>query len=408
MHPRISVGLLLLSIAGTIPAAGCRPSSPGPAASAPAAADYYCPMHPSYRSDRPGECPICHMELVLSEGPGESAGAGLVAGRATAEIPPHLQARIGLATAEVVRAPFVRTIRAAARVELDERGLSLVSLRYGGWIEELFVRATGEPVRAGDPLFSVYSPELYEAQRSYLFARKSMAPDDEAVASLRERLSLWSMTEEQIAALETRGEPETRTLVLAKAGGVVTRREAALGLRFEAGATLFEISDLSTVWVVADVYQDELPLVRVGAVASIELGSAFGPPLEGRISFLYPTLEESTRTARVRIEVQNPDGSIRPGLYATARIACDLGEQTLVDVDAVIDTGTRRIAFVESAAGVFEPREIELGARDGGRAVVLAGLEPGEKVVARATFLVDSESRLKAALSVHAAHRGPH
>jgi RND family efflux transporter MFP subunit len=178
----------------------------------------------------------------------------------------------------------------------------------------------------------------------------------------------------------------------------VIRREATLGMRVEAGATLFEIADLSTVWVIADIYEEEIPLVKTGARASIELPSAPGATIDGVVTFVYPTLAEATRTARVRIEVPNPDGSLRPGSYATARIASDLGEQLVVDVDAILDTGTRRIAYVEVTEGSFEPREVELGARSGGRAVVLSGLDAGERVVASAAFLVDSESRLKAAL----------
>ena len=202
--------------------------------------------------------------------------------------------------------------------------------------------------------------------------------------------------------------------MVAPAGGTVLRREALPGMRVEAGATLFEIADLSTVWVLADVYAAELPEVAVGAEASIERASDPGRRIPGRIGFVPPTIAEATRTARVRIEVPNADGGLRPGEYATVRIASDLGPQIVVGVDAVLDTGTRQLTFVETGEGRFEPREISLGARSGGEAVVLAGLREGERVVDGATFLVDSESRLRSTIrgpapaspAAHAGHGG--
>jgi Cu(I)/Ag(I) efflux system membrane fusion protein len=324
--------------------------------------------------------------------------------RATTTLPVDLQKRIGLATELVEKKPFSRVIRAAARVEVDERKLSAVSLRYGGWVEDLQVRAVGDSVRPGDPLLSIYSPELYEAQQTYLASKAALPATDDAVKSSRQRLSLWDMTEEQIRALEARSEPEPRTTVLAKTGGIVTRRDALLGMRFEAGATLYEIADLSSVWVIADVYAPEIPLVRIGAEARIEFASAPGERTTGRITFVYPTISETTRTARARIEVENKDLARRPGEYATVEILADLGEQVLVDVDAVIDTGTRKLVFVAAGEDRFEPREVTLGARSDGRAVVLSGLSAGERVVSSATFLVDSESRLRSALPARAEH----
>jgi Cu(I)/Ag(I) efflux system membrane fusion protein len=361
--------------------------------------EYYCPMHTFYRSDKPGNCPICSMQLVR-QGEGEGAPAdGGVSGHAPVAIPADLQRRIGLSTSVVERRPFARTIRASGRVEVDEHRLSVVSLRYGGWIEELRVRATGEPVRAGDELFSVYSPELYEAERTYLAARAALPEGDETVKSARERLRLWEMTEEQIRDLEERGEPATATPVLSKTAGIVTRLDAVRGKRFESGATLFEIADLSEIWIVADLHEAEIALVKVGAEVSIQFASSSGaPPTTGRVAFLSPTLSEATRTARARIELANADGRLLPGEYATVSIQASLGDALVVDVDAVIDTGTRQLAFVETAEGMFEPREVALGARSDGQAVVLSGLAAGEKVVARATFLVDSESRLKSTL----------
>ncbi len=397
--------ILALGLASLAGLACSRPPTAEEAAQAGASApkgEYYCPMHTFYRSDKPGNCPICSMQLVRRrDGQGAPAEGG-VAGHASVAIPVDLQRRIGLSTSVVERRPFSRTIRASGRVEVDERRLSVVSLRYGGWIEDLRVRATGESVRPGDELLSVYSPELYEASRTYLAVRAALPQGDETVKSARERLRLWEMTEEQIRELETRGEPATATPVLSKTAGIVTRLEAVRGKRFESGATLFEIADLSEIWIVVDAHEADIALLKVGAEVSIQLASSAGsPPTQGRIAFVFPTLSESTRTARARIELANPDGRLLPGEYATVSIQSDLGEQLVVDVDAVIDTGTRQIAFVESSEGAFEPREVRLGPRSDGRAIVVTGLAAGERVVASATFLVDSESRLKSTLHSH-------
>ncbi len=401
------IGSIALAFFACVPAPACNRSPTASAApQAARAADLYtCPMHTSYRSDRPGSCPICSMALVRVTEDVPASGRSAVAGHATVAIPIEQQRRIGLATATVERGPFARAIRAVARVEVDERGLSSTSLRYGGWIEDVNVRTTGETIRPGEALFSIYSPELYEAQRTYLAVRAALPAGDEATKSARERLLLWDMSAAQVLELEERGAPEKATPVLAHTAGVVTRREAVRGMRVEPGTTLYEIADLSTVWVVAELHEGEAALVHAGARASIELASAPGETITGTVAFVPPTLSDATRTVRARIEVANAEGRLKPGQYATASIAVDAGEQLTVDVDAVLDTGARRIAFVETSEGVFEPREVALGPRSGGRAVVLSGLAAGEKVVARATFLVDSESRLKYALPTGARAR---
>jgi Cu(I)/Ag(I) efflux system membrane fusion protein len=338
------------------------------------------------------------MDLVPTQANRPEAAASRVQDRAPVEIDAPGRERIGLSTSLVEKKAFARRIRAAGSVEADERSLSVVSLRFSGWIEELRVAATGDPVRPGDALFSVYAPELLETERTYLAARRSLPEGDAVVRAARDRLILWSLTEDQVRDLETLSEAPRTTEILARTGGVVTRRDAVLGKRFEPGETLFEIADLSKVWVTAEVYEEELPLVRAGMPATIEVAGIRDRDLEGRVEFVQPTISRTTRTGRVRIVVENGDGSLRPGAFATVTLAAELGEQVLVDVDAVLDTGARQLAYVEIAEGRFEPREVRLGARSDSRAVVLSGLEPGERVVVHATFLVDSESRLRSAL----------
>jgi len=371
------------------------------------AATYYCPMHPTYTSDRPGDCPICNMKLVpMKKGP--PVGESDVEGHAVITIDEHRRQLIGVRTGVVERARVEQSVRAVGRVEYDEKRLSSVNLRVGGWVEELFLKTTGEEVRPGDPLFSLYSPELIEAQRNYLLAlqgtseRAQPAGGGElassAVRAARERLFLLDQSEQQIRELEAAREVPRATTFFAKTGGVVTRRDIVQGTRIEPGVDLYELADLSTVWVHADVYEYELPLIRVGLPAFIQLSSQPGEPVAGEVVFVYPYLNEGTRTAQVRVEVPNDDRRLKPGMYATLFVAADLGEQLVIDDQAVLDTGTRQLVFVDLGEGRFEPREVQTGEHVDGRVVVLDGLAQGERIVVSGNFLVDSESRLKAAL----------
>jgi RND family efflux transporter MFP subunit len=369
------------------------------------ASQYYCPMHPTYVSDRPGDCPICNMKLVPMKSGPQVIDSG-VEGRATIALDEHRRQLIGVRIGEVEIAKVEQSVRAVGRVEYDERRLSAVNLKVGGWVEELFVKSTGEEVRPGDPLFSLYSPELIEAQRNYLLARQAAAHEPEgdsialaSVRAARERLVLLDQGEEQIRALESAGDVPRATTFFAKTGGVVTKRDVVLGARVEAGMDLYELAELSTVWVHAYVYEFELPLVRPGLKAWIQLSSQPGEPISGEVVFVYPYLNEDTRTASVRIEVPNEDRRLKPGMYSTVFVPVDLGEQLVIDDQAVLDTGERQLVFVDRGDGHFEPREVRVGEKvDGGRVIVLDGLSEGEKVVISGNFLVDAESRLKSAL----------
>ena len=389
---------------------------------------YYCPMHPGYRSDRPGECPICHMQLLPLQAGGESSSMPGVTDHATVTIRPERQQLIGVQTALVESKPAVQTVRAVGRVDYDETRLSAVSLKYGGWVEELFVKSVGQPVAKGDPLLSIYSPELFEAQRTYAFAQAALpaplvsgpasgpaAPTrlgDDIADSARRKLLLWDMTESQVSALNAGRDAPKATQVLSQVQGVVTRRDVVAGAHVEPGQTLYELADLSSVWIDAEVYETESAAIAVGATATIDVEALPGERLEGRVTYIYPYLDEATRTVRVRVEVGNPDGRLKPGMYATVSIAIDLGPRLVIDDQAILDTGTRQLVFVALGEGRFEPREVTLLWRGDGEAVVLSGLDEGERVVTSGNFLVDSESRLRAALSqpaggAHEPHEHP-
>ncbi|MFY9345029.1 MAG: efflux RND transporter periplasmic adaptor subunit [Planctomycetota bacterium] len=386
---------------------------------------FYCPMHPTYTSDRAGTCPICNMNLVPLD-PGDQATASKVPGHAVVKIRPERLQLIGVKFGTATKQKVETTIRAVGRVDYDERRLSAVSLKVAGWIEELPVNATGQLVRKGDPLLVLYSPELLEAQRNFLLAAESVAapgaaaPEStrtfaqEALQSARDRLLLWDLTAEQIAELAAKKEPQTRVAFRAKVQGIVTKRNVVLGGAVQPGMDLYEIADLSGVWVLADVYEYELHEVSVGQAATVTLATRPGDSLAGKVAYVYPYLNEPTRTVRVRIEVPNPDGLLRPGMYGNVELAVDLGERLVVDEQAVVDTGGRTIVFVALGEGRFEPREVKLGARSSGLAVIDHGLAEGEKIVTSGNFLVDSESRLKSALiegnkeggDEHAGHGG--
>lgn len=377
---------------------------------------YQCPMHPSYTSDLPGECPICGMDLVLVKE--EQADTSAVRGRATVSATPEKQRLIGLKLGTVEKKPFTKTIRAVGRVEYNERLLSAVNQKFAGWVERLHVSAVGDVVGKGAPLFEIYSPELVEAQLSYLVAldawkrAKDQGLADAAsfagrnMKSARERLLRWDIAEEQIQALETAKEPPPRTPILAKVQGVVTKRNIVLGAYVQPGADLYEIADLTTVWVRADVYAYEMPDLKVGAEAEVRLPSLPGEPLTGRVVYVYPYLNEQTRTVSIRLEVPNGDGRLKPGLFANVTLRIDLGEQLTLDDQAILDSGTRQIVFVQAGEGRFVPQEVVVGARSDGRAVILKGLYGGERIVVSGNFLVDSESRLKAALKESGAAGG--
>ncbi len=387
------------------------PAAEGRAPAEKGEAIYYCPMHPAYTSDKPGDCPICNMSLVKLEDDGGADETGsTVEGHATVTVRPAQRQLIGVTTGPVERKAVKKPLRTVGRVGYDERKLSAVALKFSGWIEELGVKAVGEEVKKGQSLLSIYSPELLESQRNYLVtleasraggahpAAGAAAALEQSLRSARDRLLLWDLTEEQIQEIEAKKEPLLRMEVRSKTSGVVTERNVVQGEYVEMGKVLFRLADLSTVWIDADIYEPEVALVKPGDAAKVTLPSFPGEAFEFKVTYIYPTLDQETRTVRARLEAENAGGKFKPGMYAQAAIEVDLGVQMVVDDGAVLDTGTRQIAFVDLGDGRLEPREIKAGQRAAGLIVVLEGLKEGERVVTSATFLIDSESRLKAAL----------
>ncbi len=424
---------------------------------------YHCPMHPTYVSDRPGDCPICNMKLVpikdneqpaavnaapdpiksvkpgqfycpmgaefISDAPGSCPKCGMklvekkpdaeptahgsrgVEGRTGVYIPADKRQLIGMRLSPVEMRDLAFILRATARVEHDESRLTRIAPRFSGWIRSVKVNFTGAPVEKGEPLFMVYSPELFTAEKEYLLALKNYdkqkdSPDDDQrqsakrlLESSRRRLTLWQISNEEISELERRGAPADELLFRAPFSGHVVAKTAVEGKAFMAGETLYEIADLSHLWLRASVFESEMPLLAVGQDAVIKFPYLGKQSLPARITFIYPHIDPLTRRGEIRLELDNPGHLLRPDMWANVEINVVLGRKLSVPASAVIDTGTRYVAFVDGKDGHLEPRELKIGAKTDDYYEVLDGVKEGEKVVTRALFLVDSESQLKSAIS---------
>lgn len=309
-----------------------------------------------------------------------------------------------------------RKIRAVGTVTASERGLYTVSPKFEGWITTLFVNTTGATVRRGQPLLAAYSPQLVTAQEEYRVALNSLqamrGASPEARSNMQslvdaglQRLRNWDIADGDLADLKA-GKPVTRSLPLrSPADGVVIDNGARAGMRFMPGEVLFQIADLSTVWVVANVFEQDLSVLRTGQDASVSLTAYPERKFSGKVTFVYPTVQPETRTARIRIELPNPTGLLKPELYGTVEINAGETEAAVsIPESAVLDSGLRRVVLIELGGGAFEPREVELGARGAGYVEVLSGVEVGERVVVDGNFLIDAESNLKAALGTLGGH----
>lgn len=373
---------------------------------------YNCPMHPYYTSDRPGECPICGMDLVpVEESDGHAGHESHVEGFASLELDPRQQQLIGVTTAPVERKAVNRNVRAVGTVVPDERRVSVVHSKVSGWIDKLYVDATGQPVAAGQPLLSIYSPEVYATQEEYLIASESarelgssrsedVARGTEALKdAAARRLEYWDIRPGELERLAEAGRPLKALTLRSPYGGYVMDKHAQVGMYVQPGMPLYTVADLSRVWIEADIYEYEMPFVKVGQRVTVTLPYYPSEPLEGTVKFIYPFLNAKSRTARVRIDVANPDLKLKPAMFADINVEQELGEQLVVPSEAVLDSGKRKIVFVAHDGGHFEPREISVAARLDDYYVVAAGLREGEEVVTSGNFLLDSESRIKGALA---------
>jgi Cu(I)/Ag(I) efflux system membrane fusion protein len=326
--------------------------------------------------------------------------------REPVRLSPAQAGAIGVTYTVVQRGPLERTVRTVGQVVPAESRVTEVTAKIDGFVERLFVDATGMSVRRGAPLLTIYSPMLVAAQEELLTAKRLAASLDSSdvdawrnaqglVDASRRRLAYWDISADQIDRIEHTGEV-TKTLTLAAPfDGVVLEKMVVAGQAVMAGMKLYRIADLRTVWIEGAVFEQDLAFVRVGAPVRAELAAYPGRPIDGRVTFVWPTVDEQSRTARVRVVFPNPGGLLKPGMYATLLFEAILGTDVLqVPAEAVVQTGERNLVFVVGPDGALTPREIVLGLRAAGRFQVLSGLAGGERVVASANFLVDAESRL--------------
>ncbi len=402
-----SLSLLILGLAaGWGLNALLRKPTPQPASTliqTPKKQLFQCPMHPQIVQDHGGTCPICGMDLVPVEG--ESHTAHSVPGLAEVQIDAQRQQLIGLRTEKVSEGALGDELRASGRVVADETRVRKVSVKVEGYVEKLFVDFTGQPVAKGQALLSLYSPDFVSAQQEYVLALKTRKAleggllkdsGQDLAASAKRRLLLWDVPPEVLDRLEQGGEVQKSLTLRSPISGVVTTKTVVQGQRVSPAEALYEITDLSHVWIVGDIYEPELPRVKVGQGAEMNLA---GRTFTGRVAFIDPVLDPKTRTARVRIEVSNPKGELKPEMFGEVVLRAKGRRSITVPQDAVLDSGGRSVIFVALGEGRFQPRAVSLGLRASGRVEVKEGLEAGESIVLGATFLVDSESSLRAAMA---------
>jgi Cu(I)/Ag(I) efflux system membrane fusion protein len=407
---------------------------------------YYCPMHPEVQQDHPGECPICSMTLVPKpDGPrpqgagmgtmtesaghdhtGEGSGvptpeAKMVPAKGAEGVPGLTpvtlsQERIqlmGMRTAKVTRETLTPELRTVGVAAANEKGLAVIQTRFAGWIEQLLLQQTGQRVTKGQVLATIYSPELLTAQQEYLNALRWAGGSDvgtsepthaaklsaDLAQDARRRLELLGISPPEIAEIERTGQPMRALRIRSPVTGHVIEKNAIQGIYVQPGTTLFQVADLSTIWVLADVYEYEIGRIQVGQRAKIEFASYPGQSFTGNVTFIYPTLNPNTRTMRVRLELRNPQLKLKPAMYGDIYIELERAEGLIVPRDALVDTGETQYVFIAQPQGRFEPRKVKAGARVDGKVQILEGVAEGETVVTTANFLLDSESRLQAAIS---------
>jgi Cu(I)/Ag(I) efflux system membrane fusion protein len=404
-----------LSIAGAAAGYGWATRSQAPVAAAPAKGApaerkvlyYRNPMGLPDTSPTPKKDPMGMDYIAVYAG---EEPAGPAQGSDQVRISVEKVQKLGVRTEAASMRPLGGSVRASGRVEPDERRVFAISPKFEGYVERLHVNATGQPIGKGQALFEVYSPELVSAQREYAIAEQGVRsmgnPVGDAASGMRHlaeasllRLRNWDIPPDQIRELARTGEARRTMTFRSPVGGVVTEKKALQGMRFMPGDVLYQVTDLSVVWVIADVYEQDIGKIRTGSKATVKLDAYPGKTFTGPVTYVYPTLKAETRTVPVRIELANPGQLLKPAMYTQVEMAVGGDSNVLAVPDsAVIDSGTRKLVLVQLGEGRFEPREVKIGARSDNYAQVLQGVKEGEQVVVSANFLIDAESNLKAAV----------
>jgi membrane fusion protein, copper/silver efflux system len=412
---------------------------------------YQCSMHPEVKSDKPGKCPICGMDLnpiyaeesapatkpgerkilywidamnpqnhydKLGKAPdgmdlvpvyAEEQGAESALPEGAFRVTPDKQQLIGVQYGEAGLRSLTKTIRAVATLTYDETKIARIHAKIEGWIDKVFVDFTGQLVKKGQPLINIYSPELVATQDEYLLALRARDKlgsssfkevangADSLLDAARKRLELWDISDEQISEVEKTREPIKNLTLYSPVSGFVTARNSYEKQRITPETELYAIADLSTVWAVADFYEYEARDVRVGQGIVLTVASFPERTFRGKVTYIYPQLDNSTRTLRVRVELPNPNFNLKPDMYANAELKIDYGRRLAIPQEAVLDSGTEQLVFVALEGGYFEPRKVQLGDKVDNQVIVLSGLKAGDRIVTSGNFLIDSESKLKSA-----------
>lgn len=398
---------------------------------------YTCSMHPQVIQDQPGDCPICGMTLVPVRKESASAGkdrqergrkvkyykSTMLLGEIsqtprkdsmgmdmvpvyegeeetqTVTVDPATVQKMGVRTAVATKGPLRRVIRTVGTIDYNETALADVTTKFRGWIEKLYVDSTGKQVHKGEPLFDIYSPDLYSAQSEYVLALNQGGTGG-LRGSARQKLKLFDVSEDQIAQLEKTRQPQRTLRVDAPIDGIVVEKNAVQGQMVEAGMKLYRLADLGIVWVQSQIYEQDLGLLKLGQEAEVSLSYLPDRKFRGRITYIYPTVDEKTRTARVRMEFHNPGLFLKPGMFATVELHAELEPDAILIPDtAVLRSGDKNTVFVALENGKFEPHLVTLGPRgDNDQYQILSGLKEGERVVTSGQFLLDSESQLREAI----------
>jgi len=381
-------------------AAPAAASSAAPAKSGPRQILYwYDPMHPQYKAAKAGIAPDCGMDLVPKYADEDTGGAVVIS--------ENKQTLIGVRTAIVERESLTRDVHTTGQITADERRIARIHVKVSGFIDQVHVAYVGQLVKKGEPLFTFYSPDLVATQEEYLIARRGekalgtsqfaevASGSQSLLRSARQRLKLWDISDDQIAKLDATGQVSRTLTFYSPITGYVTDRKAFPNTSATPDTELYTLADLSTIWVNADIFEYEVPFVKVGQPVEVRLTYYPDKTWKGRVAYIYPTLDPSTRTVKVRIELPNPEMQLKPQMFADVSLKVNYGKPIVVPQEAVLDSGAEQTVFVVRDGTRFEPRKVFTGAKLDGKVVILSGLKPGETIVTSGNFLIDSESRLK-------------
>jgi Cu(I)/Ag(I) efflux system membrane fusion protein len=359
---------------------------------------YTCPMHPNVLSDKPGACPICGMDLVLKISEDESASEETTG---TIALSQNKQVLADVATAEIHTENISKEITAYSYLDFAEPNRKVITARFNGRIEKLYVDRTGAYIKMKQPLFQIYSPDLVQAQNDYLIGLSGISGidgkknSDQLLTATRKKMELLGLTDEQIQELETTREVKLTLTYYSPINGTVIEKNIQEGMYINEGSVLYDVADLSMLWNIAEVFESDLGVIKMGSKVKLRLQSFPGESFEGKVTYIYPVVNPQTRTIKVRSEFSNIDNKLKPQMFGETTFENNFGAGLTVPANAVLFTGTRNIVWIQTGDGTYEPREVEVGIKMNEKYQILSGLHEGEKVVSSGGFLIDSESQLK-------------